>query len=143
MYVTPCQTPGVDPETFFPVDERADSPGVARAVALCGGCAVRDACLAWALAHPAETAAGVWGGLTTGQRRELLAAQPRWVVTQPDRPAPTGRPRARCLACGNRQHVRADGTLGHHHRVDLVRGRALPCTGSGDPAPAVSAEAAG
>lgn len=131
MYETPCRA---DPELWFPVDERPDSPGVAQAVALCSGCAVRDACLAWALDNPEHSAAGVWGGFTTAQRDALLRNRPRWVVV-PDQPpvvsaGPSGRPRARCGECGNRQHVRANGTLGTHLRV-TERGRASHCSGSG------------
>ena len=61
-----CQT--VDPETFFPApSEPADA-----AVALCRGCVVQGACLAWAL--EAGDCHGVWGATTPRERRAMLVA---------------------------------------------------------------------
>lgn len=47
---------GIDPELFFPVDD----DGLAAAIAMCDGCAVRDLCRTIAVAR-AES--GVWGGV--------------------------------------------------------------------------------
>jgi hypothetical protein len=69
----------VDPELFFPTAETGplfDSQ-VAEAQRVCGGCPVREACLAWvveALPH------GVAGGLTTEQRRAARVAGRRAVA---------------------------------------------------------------
>lgn len=61
-----CQT--VDPETFFPApSEPADA-----AVALCRGCDVQGACLAWAL--EVGDCHGVWGATTPRERRAMLVA---------------------------------------------------------------------
>ncbi|GLZ76130.1 hypothetical protein Afil01_09370 [Actinorhabdospora filicis] len=58
----------VDPETFFPA--ATEAPDIA--VAVCGGCAVRGACLAWAL-DTGDTH-GVWGGTTPRERRAMVIA---------------------------------------------------------------------
>jgi WhiB family redox-sensing transcriptional regulator len=78
-----CVVSGVDPEVFFPVDERPGSAGVARAKAVCGRCPVRPECLAEAMAveDPAERW-GVFGGLAPAQRAQL------WTRRHPD-PAAT------------------------------------------------------
>jgi hypothetical protein len=61
-----CQN--VDPETFFPApSEPADA-----AVALCRGCEVQGACLAWAL--EVGDCHGVWGATTPRERRAMLVA---------------------------------------------------------------------
>lgn len=61
-----CQA--VDPETFFPApSEPADT-----AVALCRGCDVQGACLAWAL--EGGDCHGVWGATTPRERRAMLVA---------------------------------------------------------------------
>lgn len=64
-----------DPELFFPVSEVG--PGmrqVIEAKAVCAGCPVRSACLAFALERDLE---GVWGGTTEDERRALRAADRR------------------------------------------------------------------
>ncbi|HEY7174235.1 MAG TPA: WhiB family transcriptional regulator, partial [Micromonosporaceae bacterium] len=54
-----------DPETFFPApSETADT-----ALALCRGCDVQGACLAWAL--DAGDCHGVWGATTPRERRAM------------------------------------------------------------------------
>lgn len=63
-----------DPELFFPVG--AAGPALAqaeRAKAVCRRCPVIDQCLAWALAAGQD--AGIWGGLTEQERRELRHAR--------------------------------------------------------------------
>jgi hypothetical protein len=54
-----------DPETFFPAP--SDSPDAA--LALCRGCDVQGACLAWAL--DAGDCHGVWGATTPRERRAM------------------------------------------------------------------------
>ncbi len=72
-----CRRRGIDPETFFPL-----SPAVLElASAICGGCDVRERCLAYALDNGQEH--GVWGGLAEAERRaERAPARPD---TGPDR----------------------------------------------------------
>ena len=55
----------VDAEIFFP------GPGgnLKSARRICAGCPVQAECLAWALVH--DERYGVWGGLSTTQRRAL------------------------------------------------------------------------
>lgn len=56
-----------DPELFFPVSARGPGAGeVARAKAVCAGCAVRRQCLQYALAT--RRAHGVWGGTSEEER---------------------------------------------------------------------------
>jgi WhiB family transcriptional regulator, redox-sensing transcriptional regulator len=58
-----------DPELFFPDDVRSARAQVTTAKLICRGCPVSAACLNWALASGQE--AGIWGGLTEGERRRL------------------------------------------------------------------------
>lgn len=64
------------PEIFFP----SDGVGVDLARKICGGCAVREQCLEYALANRIDH--GVWGGCSErerrriGKRRRLEAADP-------------------------------------------------------------------
>lgn len=61
---------GMDPDFFFPAPQE---PAV-DAVAVCGGCQVRDACLAAAL--DAADYDGVWGGTTGDERRRMRQVWP-------------------------------------------------------------------
>jgi WhiB family transcriptional regulator, redox-sensing transcriptional regulator len=68
-----CQ--GEDPELFFPI--AAEGPALLQintAKAVCRGCAVAAACLAYALQ---TRQAGIWGG-TTQEERRAMTAQIRW-----------------------------------------------------------------
>lgn len=56
---------GVDPELFFP--ERGASTREAKEV--CKGCAVREACLEYALTTGEKF--GIWGGLSERERRRI------------------------------------------------------------------------
>ena len=59
-----------EPELFFPVGDTAYTYlQVAEAKAICEGCQVQPACLAWAVDHGQD--AGIWGGLTEDERRSL------------------------------------------------------------------------
>jgi WhiB family redox-sensing transcriptional regulator len=71
---TPCR--GVYDEPF--VHERRDSIGKAlddEAKRICAYCPVRQACLDYAL--NAGEPHGIWGGLTPGERTELLRERAR------------------------------------------------------------------
>jgi WhiB family redox-sensing transcriptional regulator len=60
-----------DPELFFP--DGTAGPAlrqVEQARAVCARCPVIEACLRWALTIGAD--AGVWGGLTSEERRRLM-----------------------------------------------------------------------
>ncbi|HVL28397.1 MAG TPA: WhiB family transcriptional regulator [Acidimicrobiales bacterium] len=57
---------GLSPEIFYPpVEEEAD-----QARAICGQCAVREACLEFALSN--REAEGIWGGVTSRERRRMI-----------------------------------------------------------------------
>jgi WhiB family redox-sensing transcriptional regulator len=59
-----------DPELFFPdSDVRPVRAQVEAAKKVCRGCPVRGTCLRWALDHGQE--AGIWGGTTEQERRQL------------------------------------------------------------------------
>jgi WhiB family redox-sensing transcriptional regulator len=61
-----------DPELFFPVGVRNNGSGYEqqeRAKKVCGRCAVREACLSFALETNQND--GVWGGLGENERRAL------------------------------------------------------------------------
>ena len=62
-----------DPELFFPVG--SEGPGAEQATAakfICGTCPIRSACLRWAIDTGQE--AGVWGGTSEEDRREMRRA---------------------------------------------------------------------
>jgi|GEM_PF-2090482 len=80
----PCQQPGVDPEVFFPVGDRATSieGEVEYAQAFCDRCPVQRACLGFALADR-SVRYGVWGGVRfdgmhAGTRTSLLKQLRQW-----------------------------------------------------------------
>lgn len=59
-----------DPELFFPIgDGPVAQAQIERAKAVCARCPVVRECLAWALETGQD--AGVWGGLTEQERRQL------------------------------------------------------------------------
>lgn len=63
-----CRTE--DPELFFPVGDSGPALlQIAEAKAVCFGCPAASDCLAWALATGQD--AGVWGGMSEGERRAL------------------------------------------------------------------------
>ena len=62
---------GLDPEIFYPASE--EEADVAKAV--CAGCAVRQACLEYALGSRERD--GVWGGATEKERRRILRQRRR------------------------------------------------------------------
>ena len=65
----------VDPDLFFP--ERGEPSDPAKAV--CMGCPVIDACLAYAMRnHPLQ---GVWGGTSDKQRRRMVRRDKAMAVT--------------------------------------------------------------
>jgi WhiB family redox-sensing transcriptional regulator len=62
-----CQ--GEDPDLFFPIAAAGPALGqVVAAKAVCFRCAVRAACLAYALA---TGQAGIWGGTTQEERQSM------------------------------------------------------------------------
>jgi WhiB family transcriptional regulator, redox-sensing transcriptional regulator len=57
-----------DPDLFFPVPgSRLADKQIARAKAICAGCAVRRECLEFALSQ--SQIYGIWGGTTADDRR--------------------------------------------------------------------------
>jgi WhiB family redox-sensing transcriptional regulator len=65
-----CRT--ADPDLFFPHPE--DSETIERAKAVCAGCPVLEACLAYAV--ETNQTEGVWGGHTARERGNLRR---RWL----------------------------------------------------------------
>jgi WhiB family redox-sensing transcriptional regulator len=59
---------GQDPAVWFPGEQP-----IAAAQAICAGCAVRTACLEYALENRIEH--GVWGGCSERERRRILRAR--------------------------------------------------------------------
>ncbi|MEU2855529.1 WhiB family transcriptional regulator [Streptomyces syringium] len=59
-----------DPELFFPVGNTGSTVlQIEEAKAVCRRCPVMEQCLQWALESGQD--AGVWGGLSEGERRAL------------------------------------------------------------------------
>lgn len=58
---------GVGSDTFFPASEEESAAMAAKKI--CAQCPVMEACLQYALAT--NQAAGVWGGLDSGERRRM------------------------------------------------------------------------
>lgn len=66
----------LDPDLFFPPGETKTSwPKIEEARAVCLTCPVQRRCLEYALRT--RPAYGVWGGLSTTERRELLRSRSR------------------------------------------------------------------
>jgi WhiB family redox-sensing transcriptional regulator len=60
----------IDPEIFFPVG--TTGPALAQieaAQSICRTCLVQDECLRWAIETGQD--AGIWGGMTEEERREV------------------------------------------------------------------------
>jgi hypothetical protein len=74
----PCRD---DPDMFFP--ESSSNVASKLAKELCADCDIRQACLAYALAHNVQ---GVWGGTTSKDREKL-----RRGGTPPERKRPVDR----------------------------------------------------
>jgi WhiB family redox-sensing transcriptional regulator len=69
-----CRT--ADPDLFFPVAVGGSaSSHVNRALRICGGCPVRQACLDFAMRT--REPAGIWGGTTPEERIRVLRARHR------------------------------------------------------------------
>jgi len=84
-----CQ--GEDPELFFPI--AASGPGLAQVIAakaVCFRCAVRAACLSYALV---TGQAGIWGGTTQEERNAM-----RWSSAFPARERGASQGSARAAA---------------------------------------------
>lgn len=62
---------GAPVDLFFPDPTRPDARDTEQARAICAGCPVREACLAAGMAEKH----GVWGGLTSRERRVLRRKQ--------------------------------------------------------------------
>jgi WhiB family redox-sensing transcriptional regulator len=89
--------PGVDPNVMVPRVE--NDVTTEAALRVCAGCPVREPCLAAALKDP--NLLGVWGGLTTRERRELRAEGARREKAETMGPARIMRPTNR--ACFDRR----------------------------------------
>lgn len=66
----------VDPELFFPIG--STGPALAQieeAKKVCNRCVVAETCLRWALDNNQD--AGVWGGKSEEERRQLKRRTPR------------------------------------------------------------------
>lgn len=72
---------GEDPELFFPISDN-ETAKIARAKRVCGGCPVRERCLASA------APVGIWGALTETERKDRVSAARR------------GRQERSCIRCG-------------------------------------------
>lgn len=72
---------GADLELFYPNTASEESP---KAVAICRGCDARPDCLQYALDRGEPF--GIWGGLTTPERRELRASSCDTPTTQEEEP---------------------------------------------------------
>lgn len=70
---------GIPSEMFFPPVEHE----AYEAKTICAGCPVRDRCLEFALV--ANERFGIWGGLTTQERRVLMARRRREAATRASR----------------------------------------------------------
>ena len=62
-----------DPEIFFP--DQSNGMWAAPAKAICRKCEVQKECLTWALKNDEQY--GVWGGLTTTERQNLMGKRLR------------------------------------------------------------------
>jgi WhiB family transcriptional regulator, redox-sensing transcriptional regulator len=75
-WVAAARCIGEEPELFFPVGTtRPAMEQAERAKAICRDCPVIDECLEWSLATAQD--AGVWGGLSEEERRDIRRARRR------------------------------------------------------------------
>jgi len=65
-----------DPDTELPAERRRREW---RAKEICRRCVVREACLEWAILHQEKR--GIWGGLTTLERKALMRERRRLEVS--------------------------------------------------------------
>jgi len=93
-----------DAEAFFPAAEAGPEyeAQVALAKAVCAGCVVRAACLAWAMS---ELPYGIAGGMTEDERRQHRATHRPWRQRRPSG-RPVGASAAEVAAAG-RDAIRA------------------------------------
>lgn len=65
-----CADGTLDPDEWFPLstDEEAGRREAADAIAVCGACSVRDACLELSMRYWRIGQHGVWGGLVPAER---------------------------------------------------------------------------
>ena len=68
-----CSTSGLSPDTWYPVSDPAEAAQreASAAMAVCGGCRVRQECLELALRNWTVGQHGVWGGTVPAERAEL------------------------------------------------------------------------
>lgn len=69
----------MDVELFFPSENTSAKAESLSGKSVCGYCNVREACLEYALATRQRE--GIWGGITSRERRRLLA------LSEPGAPA--------------------------------------------------------
>lgn len=63
----PCRAPEADPDWWS-----SDAPNDRAAAQLaCRRCPTREACLAWAIDHPADAGDAIWAGTTRRRRAQL------------------------------------------------------------------------
>jgi WhiB family redox-sensing transcriptional regulator len=75
-WVAAARCIGEEPELFFPVGTTGYAvEQTERAKAICRACPVIEECLEWSLATAQD--AGVWGGLSEEERREIRRARRR------------------------------------------------------------------
>jgi WhiB family transcriptional regulator, redox-sensing transcriptional regulator len=68
-----CSASGLSPDAWYPVSGPAEAARreAADAIAVCGGCRVREECLELAVRSWAAGQHGVWGGTVPAEREEL------------------------------------------------------------------------
>ena len=82
-----CQS--ADPDLFFPISQSGPAATeIRRAKAVCARCAVRPACLRYALA--ADPVQGVWGGLSEEERLLLRRREQKARAARRSSPVPGG-----------------------------------------------------
>jgi WhiB family redox-sensing transcriptional regulator len=77
-----CANSGLSPDDWYPVSTTATAAKreAAKAIAVCGGCPVRDECLELALRNWNVGRHGVWGGTMPAEREEIRAGRLRQLV---------------------------------------------------------------
>jgi WhiB family transcriptional regulator, redox-sensing transcriptional regulator len=72
-----CSASGLNPDAWYPAEAEADAaqPQPAAALAVCGGCRVRQECLELSLRDWTVGQHGVWGGTVPAERERLRAGR--------------------------------------------------------------------
>jgi hypothetical protein len=99
-FTEPALCAEIGGDAWFP---EADTDNGQAAKGICRRCPAREQCLEYALEH--ELVFGIWGGLSTAERRRKVGLNPRAPVTPPVADAPGNRRSRRSLTSAEKSRI--------------------------------------